>query len=189
MSRNTVRPARIVIPDELHPSRKLTAMQYTFAQPKNGTSPQSVPSSASRAADSNGEEEQLDRSETALNEPTGNFLREKLIDSHDFSGLEDEEFDILLSHLKEYIRMVASKSDYEEARRSQALYDSAFHANYHRFHDRTRSISPRTRYIEARRAQEERFVWLRCTCGARFMINTQLAGRTDGLRCDDGGQN
>jgi hypothetical protein len=150
MSRNT----RRVIPDELHPSRKLTALQYTFVRPKSRPSTQSTPpETPSRAS----EEEQSEWSDTALNDPMGNFLREQLIDSHDFSGLEDEELDILLTHLKEYTKVVASTGDYEEARRSQSFYDDAFQSNYHRFHDRTRSISPRTRYIEARRVQEERF--------------------------------
>jgi hypothetical protein len=187
MSRNTVKAARKVIPDELHPSRKLTAVQHTFAQPADRTSPQS----AARKAAPNPEEEESHASspqsntppdDTALNEPTGNCLRERLIDSHAFSGLEDEELDILIAHLKEYTKVVASNGDYEEARRSQSLYDAAFQANYRRIHDRTRSNSPRTRYVRARRAQEERFVYWAPFPGAPFATNTQLATRTRRLQ-------
>jgi hypothetical protein len=63
----------------------------------------------------------------------------------------------LINHLKEYRRDVAASGDYDEARRAKSLYDDAYSTYCHREYGRTTRASPRERYLEGRRAQEQRW--------------------------------
>jgi hypothetical protein len=160
--RNSIRPIRLPIPEEFLPPRKSPTKQYTFAQ----TSNQSTPTNRSLSQIPTEEEQSLShestaRPSTALADPDANSLRERLYSSPtpDFTDLTDDELSLLISHLKEYIKMVASNSDYDEARRSRALYDSAMDYRNHRVSDRTKSNSPRTRLAETQKEQEE--IWQR----------------------------
>jgi hypothetical protein len=147
-----MRPVRLAIPDEFLPPRRHPSKQYTFAQTPNRVPPRSeTDTSQSRRSTA--------RPGTALADPDANSLRERLSDSPDFSDLTDDELILVITHLKEYVKCVAAGCDYNEARRSQALYDAAMNARYHRVHDRVKSESPRTRLAATQREQEE--IWQR----------------------------
>jgi hypothetical protein len=165
-ARPRVKPAQKKIPEEFHPSRKLTAKQYTFGS-SGSRSDSSIPSSllsdpppAEPSAEPSAEEEASESAsrslnETALADPDGNALREQTLDSHDFSGLADDDLDLLIAHLKEYVKCSAADGRYEEARQCKSLYNDAMQTRYHRIHDRIRSDSPRTRLQAVRREQQE----------------------------------
>jgi hypothetical protein len=122
---------------------------------KPASRPRSQPTSQPQSAHE--EEEQSPRCENALTDPEAIELREELIETHDFSHLPEEKLILLIAHLKEYKREVAASGDYDEARRAKSLYDEAYSTYSHREHERTTRTSPRERYLEGRRAQEDRW--------------------------------
>jgi hypothetical protein len=63
----------------------------------------------------------------------------------------------LVDHLKEYKREVAANGDYDEARRAKLLYEDACSAHSRGEEAKSTRVSPRERYLEGRRAQEERW--------------------------------
>lgn len=167
--RPTVKPLRLSIPDEFDPSRKITAKQFTFAQSgsrkqmtdeKPEQNPEEEEKHNEEDQQKHTEEEekprkrQAEKSQTILDDPECVQMREQTIDNHDFTDLSREDMELLLQHTKEYIRYVASKADYEEARRAKALYDAATNALYHKINDREKSNQPREELQEKRRTQE-----------------------------------
>jgi hypothetical protein len=143
------------VPDEFLPP-KLAKARGTSTRPATQSGARDSEEHRARGRSKRRQTEQ--RSATALEDPEANALREELMDCNDVSHLSEDKLVLLIDHLKEYKKGVASKGDYDEARRAKSLFQAASSAYYHSKFDKTRRNSSRRRYLEGRREQEETFV-------------------------------
>jgi hypothetical protein len=142
------------VPDEFLPPKLAKARQTVKRPARQSNAGHSEEDLVRRSKRRQAEQ----RPETALEDPEGNALREELIDCNDVSHLTEDKLVLLIDHLKEYKKAVASTGDYDEARRAKSLFQAASSAYYHRKFDKTRRNSSRQRYLEGRREQEKMFV-------------------------------
>jgi hypothetical protein len=142
------------IPDEFLPP-KLAKARQTFKHSAAPSKASDFRKDLTRHPSKRPQTEQ--RSETALEDPEGKALRENLIDSDDVSHLAEDKLVLLIGHLREYKRDVASRGDYDEAQRAKSLFQNASSAYYHRKFDKTLRDSSRQRYREGHREQKETY--------------------------------
>jgi hypothetical protein len=142
------------VPDEFLPP-KLAKARQTFKQSASQSTDSPSRKDLPHLPSKRSQTEQ--RSKTALEDPDGNALREDLIDCDDVSHLAEDQLVLLIGHLKEYKKDVASRGDYDEARRAKSLFQNASSVYYHRKFDKTLRDSSRQRYLEGRREQNEKY--------------------------------
>lgn len=84
-------------------------------------------------------------------------LKNRTIDSHDFTDLEEDQLQILLLYLKEYILYEGAEGNYEEAKRAKSLQAATVDTLYHKQHDYVPSEEAKRRFEARKRRQEEKY--------------------------------